>query len=144
MNPTKSNLLISFQHKLWILLCLTSISTFSFSSRKKEPKEWYLKFDVSVTCRSIKLPGAVITVEKDGSNFETFTVGNDSRHVFKLPQDGEYLIYVSKPGYETKIVSVSTNNVPEKQVTDYFFLFKIGVDIHTLHEGIDYSILDKF
>ena len=106
-------------------------------------KTWFLKFDISVISREIKLPGATISVSKDGSDFETVTVGNDAKHVFELPQDGEYSITITKPGYESKIFLVSTNNVPEKQVLDYYFNFRIAVDIHKILDGIDYSILDE-
>jgi hypothetical protein len=125
--------------RFYLLLLILNL----FNSTTYSQKVWFLKLDITVTSRDIKLPGATITITKDGSNFEKLVIGKESKYIFELPQDAEYYITVSKEGYVSKILSVSTNNVPEKQVTDYYFVFKVKVDIFKVIEGIDYSVLDE-
>ncbi|MFN5494856.1 MAG: hypothetical protein ACK5AQ_11410, partial [Bacteroidota bacterium] len=111
------------------------------------PKTFRLEFDATVREKknAFKLPDTKIEVLRDGVLVETLLTDASGRHIFKFQPNGEYELRFSKAGYVTKTVSVSTNDVPEKDLVIKLeiFTFKVNVDLFPRLPDIDFSILDQ-
>ena len=107
------------------------------------PKTFRLEFDATVREKknAFKLPDTKIEVLRDGVLVETLLTDASGRHIFKFQPNGEYELRFSKAGYVTKTVSVSTNDVPEKDlmIKLEIFTFKVNVDLFPRLPDIDFS-----
>ena len=95
-------------------------------------QEWQLKISSNVYLRKWKLTtkpdkqeetigGAIITLYKSGGVkvSQTTSEGDGSFNIM-IPANGEFYIIVSYPGCNSKRMSVSTKNVPEKYIDANF------------------------
>lgn len=100
----------------------------------------------SVADKSQKsLQGASIVLTKNGTVVEETSTNADGDFTVMVPPNGEFLLTVSYPGYNTKRFSINTFNVPEDFAgNDYKPTFSIGGFIMAkAFPGIDYSGLQK-
>jgi hypothetical protein len=127
-----------------------------FQSVLIQAQNWKLKLSsnveivnwklTSVADKSQKsLQGASIVLTKSGAVIEETTTNGDGDFTVMVPPNGEFLLTVSYPGYNTKRFSINTHNVPEDFAKDdYKPTFSIGGFIMAkAFPGIDYSGLQK-
>ncbi len=120
------------------------------------PQNWKLKLSSNVEIMNWKLTsvadksqkalqGASIVLSKNGSVVEETSTNTNGDFTVMVPPNGEFLLTVSYPGYNTKRFSINTFNVPEDFAKDdYKPTFSIGGFIMAkAFPGIDYSALQK-
>jgi hypothetical protein len=117
---------------------------------------WTLKLSSNVEIRNWKLTstyekeekslgGAKIVLSKAGAVVVETTTDSRGDFSVNVPADGEFLLTVSYPGYNTKRFAVSTKGVPEDFAKDDWKpTFSIGGFIMARpYPGIDYSGLEQ-
>ncbi len=118
--------------------------------------DWQLKLSSNVEIRNWKLTskaekeekslaGASIVLTKNGQMVAQTTSNANGDFTIMVPPNGDYILTVSYPGYNTKRFAVNTYNVPEDFAkNDYKPTFSIGGFIMAkAFPGIDYSGLEK-
>lgn len=90
----------------------------------------------TVTENNKKLPGAVIQLYANGSLQRTITSDN-GKYSLTLDLGVDYVITFSKPGYITKRINFSTQNVPTDRAKNPFSDFPIDVSIFPEVTGVD-------
>jgi len=134
----------------WILFIMLPVLVLAQAS------DWQLKLSSNVEIRNWKLTskadkeekalgGATIVLTKNGQTVAQTTSSGNGDFTIMVPPNGDYLLTVSYPGYNTKRFSVNTFNVPEDFAkNDYKPTFSIGGFIMAkAFPGIDYSGLGK-
>lgn len=132
------------------------IITLLFQFAIVKAQNWKLKLSSNVEIVNWKLTsvadktqkalqGASIVLTKNGTVVEETTTNGDGDFTVMVPPNGEFLLTVSFPGYNTKRFSINTFNVPEDFAgNDYKPTFSIGGFIMAkAFPGIDYSGLQK-
>lgn len=117
---------------------------------------WSLKLSSNVEIRNWKLTstyekeekplnGATIVLTKGGQTISQTTSDANGDFTVMVPPDGDFLLTVSYPGYNTKRFTVNTNNVPPEYAKEgYKPTFSIGGFIMAKpFPGIDYSNLQQ-
>ncbi|MBL7918329.1 MAG: carboxypeptidase regulatory-like domain-containing protein, partial [Bacteroidia bacterium] len=117
---------------------------------------WVLKLSSNVEIRNWKLTskaekeekslgGASIVLTKGGTVVGQTTSNGNGDFTIDVPPNGEYILTVSYPGYNTKKFAVNTFNVPEEFAKDnYKPTFSIGGFIMAkAFPGINYSGLQN-
>jgi len=89
-----------------------------------------------------RMEGAVVTIKRNGAVWKTVTSPANGKFQAGLLPDAIYMIEVSKPGFVSKKIQVSTKNVPPD---DAKYGFDIPMDISLFEEmdGLDVSILNQ-
>lgn len=121
-----------------------------------QAQDWSLKLSSNVEIRTWKLSstyekeerslgGASIVLTKVGQIVAQTTSDGSGDFTIMVPPNGEYILTVSYPGYNTKRFSVNTNDVPAEYAKDnYKPTFSIGGFIMAKpFPGIDYSGLQQ-
>jgi hypothetical protein len=137
--------------KINYLLILASVFALNLKAQ-----DWSLKLSSNVEIRSWKLTstyekeerslgGASIVLTKVGQIVAQTTSDGSGDFTIMVPPNGEYILTVSYPGYNTKRFSVNTNDVPAEFAKDnYKPTFSIGGFIMAKpFPGIDYSGLQQ-
>lgn len=119
-------------------------------------QEWNLKLSSNVELRTWKLTstyekeerslqGAKIVLTKGGSVVAETTTDGGGDFTIMVPPNGDFILTVSYPGYNTKRFSVNTTGVPEDYSKDNWKpTFSIGGFIMArAYPGIDYSGLEQ-
>ncbi len=119
-------------------------------------QDWSLKLSSNVEIRTWKLTstyekeekslgGAKIVLTKGNETISQTTSDGQGDFTINVPPNGEFLLTVSYPGFNTKRFSVNTNNVPADFAKDNWKpTFSIGGFIMArAYPGIDYSGLEK-
>ena len=88
-----------------------------------------------------KLPGCVVVVFQDGSEFDRLEVDNNAGYSFELPLRHLYMFQFVREGFTSKKVSLDVSDVPETDAVDGFG-FDLDMTLFKTIEGFDESILD--
>ena len=88
-----------------------------------------------------KLPGCVVVVFQDGSEFDRLEVDNNAGYSFELPLRHLYMFQFVRDGFTSKKVSLDVSDVPETDAVDGFG-FDLDMTLFKTIEGFDESILD--
>ena len=88
-----------------------------------------------------KLPGCVVVVFQDGSEFDRLEVDNNAGYSFELPLRHLYTFQFVRDGFTSKKVSLDVSDVPDTDAVDGFG-FDLDVTLFKTIEGFDESILD--
>ena len=88
-----------------------------------------------------KLPGCVVVVFQDGSEFDRLEVDNNAGYSFELPLRHLYTFQFVRDGFTSKKVSLDVSDVPETDAVDGFG-FDLDMTLFKTIEGFDESILD--
>lgn len=89
-----------------------------------------------------KLEGVLVQVEKDGSVFDSYTTGGNSKFDFEMDLGHNYKFIFSKAGFVSKNVEISTKNIPEEDQEGGFDA-KIDMSLFEKQDGFDESILES-
>jgi len=115
-------------------LCLSKVSAQS---------DW--NFSVNVSAKDIEtknqLEGANIIITEKANNTRVHSAISSSNQKIKLNLDADkdYVLKISKSGYVTKTISISTKNVPVFDKTIPSFIFDVSADIFSEEPNEDYS-----
>jgi tetratricopeptide (TPR) repeat protein len=106
---------------------------------------WKLEIDGKVEDNGKALEGAQIKILKGGSEKASLFSGSNGKFKYALEPNNDYTISVTKPGgYITKLIFISTKNVPSSEDTrDGFQPFKMEINIFKEMLGLDVSILKQ-
>ncbi|MEY4110877.1 MAG: hypothetical protein RLZZ46_1232, partial [Bacteroidota bacterium] len=106
---------------------------------------WKLEIDGKVEDNGKALEGAQIKILKGGSEKASLFSGSNGKFKYALEPNNDYTISVTKPGgYITKLIFISTKNVPSSEDTrDGFQPFKMEINIFKEMPGLDVSILKQ-
>ena len=88
-----------------------------------------------------KLPGCVVVVFQDGSEFDRLEVDNNAEYSFELPLRHLYTFQFVRDGFTSKKVSLDVSDVPDTDAVDGFG-FDLDMTLFKTIEGFDESILD--
>ena len=88
-----------------------------------------------------KLPGCVVVVFQDGSEFDRLEVDNNAGYSFELPLRHLYMFQFVRDGFTSKKVSLDVSDVPDTDAVDGFG-FDLDMTLFKTIEGFDESILD--
>jgi hypothetical protein len=88
-----------------------------------------------------KLPGCVVVVFQDGTEFDRLEVDNNAGYSFELPLRHLYTFQFVRDGFTSKKVSLDVSDVPETDAVDGFG-FDLDMTLFKTIEGFDESILD--
>jgi len=106
---------------------------------------WKVDIDGGVKDEDTKqaLEGAKIEIFKGTSVIKTIYSNEKGKFSYLLEPSNSYTFKISCPTYIAKLISVSTENVPDNvEVTDNF-LVKMQVSLYKEVPGIDFSVFDK-
>jgi len=104
---------------------------------------WNVIVDGRVMEGSRKLDKAVITLYKNGQVDKKAKTPTTGKFTFMLLPDNDYLIEISKVGYVSKKISISTKDVPADKVKKGFPPYPIQISLFKEIEGLDVSILEQ-
>ncbi len=104
---------------------------------------WTLVIDGRVMEGSRKLDKAMITLTKNGVFDKKTRTASNGKFSLVLQPDNDYIIDISKNGYVSKLISVSTKGVPEDKVGKGFPAFPIEIGIFKEMQELDTEILNK-
>lgn len=108
-------------------------------------KAWKLDLDGGVKDEDTKLPleGAKVELYKDGAIIKSVYANSKGKFSFLLEADQNYTVKVSYKGFISKLITISSENVPEKSnITENFFV-KMQVSLFKEVPDIDFSVLEK-
>ena len=88
-----------------------------------------------------KLPGCVVVVFQDGTEFDRLEVDNNAGYSFELPLRHLYTFKFVRDGFMFKKVSLDVSDVPDTDAVDGFG-FDLDMTLFKTIEGFDESILD--
>ena len=88
-----------------------------------------------------KLPGCVVVVFQDGTEFDRLEVDNNAGYSFELPLRHLYTFQFVRDGFTSKKVSLDVSDVPDTDAVDGFG-FDLDMTLFKTIEGFDESILD--
>ena len=88
-----------------------------------------------------KLPGCVVVVFQDGSEFDRLEGDNNAGYSFELPLRHLYTFQFVRDGFTSKKVSLDVSDVPDTDAVDGFG-FDLDMTLFKTIEGFDESILD--
>ena len=88
-----------------------------------------------------KLPGCVVVVFQDGTEFDRLEVDNNAGYSFELPLRHLYTFQFVRDGFMFKKVSLDVSDVPDTDAVDGFG-FDLDMTLFKTIEGFDESILD--
>ena len=87
-----------------------------------------------------KLAGAVVTVKKNGSTFETITIGSNGKYSdLELPMGFEYELTVSYDGYLSKTIVIDAKTGYFEEDTPLEIPMDIPFQLDAKKENVDYS-----
>ena len=142
--------------KTFFLLCLITTQVRAFdalittdSTIRRDPKKNYLEMQYLV--RDSKGPykadekktvkGVIIKIMNEKNYLvATYFTAKNGKCEFRLPLDKKFTLLISKTGYVTKIVEVST--IVPKEV-NAAFVFPADIAIFQVVEGLNTSVLNK-
>ncbi|MFH1003877.1 MAG: hypothetical protein V1781_00010 [Bacteroidota bacterium] len=75
-------------------------------------QDWTMSVNGRVFVGGVKQSGAIITLYRDNKQIQQIITQSNGRFNFELPSNSEYIIAITKPGFITKNLKVSTKNVP--------------------------------
>lgn len=122
---------------LLITLILTGIRNASAQT------DW--SFSVSVSAKDIEtknqLDGVNITIIDKATNLKVHSATSSSNQKvqLKLEPGHDYVLKISKNGFVSKTISISTRNVPVSDKTIPSFIFDVSADIFTEEANEDYT-----
>ena len=88
-----------------------------------------------------KLPGCVVVVFQDDTEFDRLEVDNNAGYSFELPLRHRYTFQFVRDGFTSKKVSLDVSEVPDTDAVDGFG-FDLDMTLFKTIEGFDESILD--
>ncbi|MEK6616611.1 MAG: hypothetical protein AABZ32_10955, partial [Bacteroidota bacterium] len=77
-----------------------------------QAQQWVMPVDGKVFAASQKVTGAIITLYKNGKQYQQVVTTSNGKFSFELPPNAEFVISITKPGYVTKKFKIVTANVP--------------------------------
>jgi CarboxypepD_reg-like domain len=106
---------------------------------------WKVDLDGGVKDEDTKqmLEGAKLEILKGASIVKSFYTNEKGKFQYFLEPNNSYVVKVSYTGYVTKLIAVSTENVPDKVDISGNFIVKMQVSLFREVPGIDFSLLDK-
>ena len=106
---------------------------------------WKVDIDGGVKDEDTKQPleGSKIEIYKGSSIIKTIYTNEKGKFRYYLDPNEEYTFKVSFNKYISKLISVSTKNVPEKVDISGNFIVKMQVSLFREVPDIDFSLLDK-
>jgi hypothetical protein len=133
------------KNMIYKLLKTTLIFMIVLGSSSFAQKAWKLDLDGGVKDEDSKLPleGAKVELYKDGNLIKSVFANGKGKFSFLLDPDQNYTVKVLYKGFISKIISVSSEKVPEKtNITENFFV-KMEVSLFKEVPDIDFSVLEK-
>jgi len=129
---------LKFIYSLGVLMCI-------FVAQTIAQPAWKVDLEGGIKDEDSKqaIEGAKIEILKDASIIKTIYANEKGKFQYFLSPNNEYTIKVSSPGYVSKLISVSTTNVPDKVDVTGNFIVKMQVSLFHKVPGIDFSLLDK-
>lgn len=104
-----------------------------------------LKIQGLAMSKGLPIDGVNAKLYKESEETEMVEVTSVSHHshdfFFNLSKNSFYTIEVSKPGYITRMISISTK-LPENVKIDPIFEFQIELEMHEEKQGVDDYYLD--
>ena len=88
-----------------------------------------------------KLPGCVVVVFQDGTEFDRLEGDNNAGYSFELPLRHLYTFQFVRDGFTSKKVSLDVSDVPDTDAVDGFG-FDLDMTLFKTIDGFDESILD--
>ena len=88
-----------------------------------------------------KLPGCVVVVFQDGTEFDRLEGDNNAGYSFELPLRHLYTFQFNREGFVSKKVSLDVSDVPNTDAVDGFG-FDLDMTLFKTIDGFDESILD--
>ena len=95
-----------------------------------------------VTEFNLKLKEATVSLLKDGKKVKQMITDASGLFLFNLDTETDYLLIISKEGFVSKKLTVSTKNIPTEK-EELTWTTGITVDIFMAPKGLDVSILNK-
>jgi hypothetical protein len=120
---------------LIVFFCTVVSPAISFSQR-----DGYLQVFGNIRNDSTNIEGAAIKIMKNNEVLVTLSTAASGKFSFELPFNGEYMMSVSKQGFRTSSISISTM-VPDKE-KEIIFQFKINLKLFTA-TGDAQAAIDK-
>jgi tetratricopeptide (TPR) repeat protein len=106
-----------------------------------QPK-WRLDLDGKVEENGKKLEGANVKILKNGTEVANLFTSSAGAFKYSLEPNADYMVKVTKPGgYVTKLISISTKNVPSSEDDGSFVPYKLEVTLFKELPGLDVSAL---
>ena len=136
----KNNLLVA---KNKYFRAFTLLLVFFTNSILLAQNDW--TFAVTVSAKDLEsksqLDGANIIITKKSNNARVYNAISSSLEKVKLNlEPGEdYILKITKDGYVSKNITISTKNVPVSDKTIPSYIFDVTSDIFTEEPGEDYS-----
>jgi hypothetical protein len=104
-----------------------------------------LKIKGLAICEGKPLDGVNAKLYKENDEMEMVEVTSVSHHshdfFFNLAKNSYYTIEISKPGYITRMISISTK-LPQGVKVDPIFEYEIELEMHKERQGVDDYYLD--
>jgi Trp operon repressor len=132
----------------WLLFLLCSFLVLP-SIQALAQQNWYLPISGRVQVmdekknKNVDLEGALVTLLRSGSVVSTVTTTGNGKYSFKLDPNSDYILSITKPGFITKKVAISTRNVPDERASHGFAGYDMQITIFEMYQGIDYSVLNN-
>ena len=104
---------------------------------------WTFVIDGRVIEGSTKVDKAVVTLTKNGAFDKKTRSAANGKFSLVLQPNNDYLIEISKGGYVSKLISVSTKGVPDDKVGKGFPVFPIEIGIFKEMQELDTDILKE-
>ncbi|MBL4658291.1 MAG: hypothetical protein JKX73_09845 [Flavobacteriales bacterium] len=104
---------------------------------------WTLVINGRTMEGTARLEKAIITLNKNGAFEKKSRAAANGKFALTLSPDNTYTIVVSKTGYVSKIVAVSTKDVPQDKIGKGFPAFELDIILFKDMEGLDTDILKK-
>ena len=106
--------------------------------------KWKLDIDGKVEENGKKLEAASVKIFKNGTEAASLFTSSAGAFKYSLEPNADYLIKITKAGgYVTKIISISTKNVPNTEDERDFMPFKMEVTLFKEAPGLDVSVLKE-
>ena len=104
---------------------------------------WTLVINGRTMEGTARLDKTIITLNKNGAFEKKSRAAANGKFALTLSPDNSYTIVVGKTGYVSKIVAVSTKDVPQDKIGKGFPAFELDIILFKDMEGLDTDILKK-
>ncbi|MBC7412296.1 MAG: hypothetical protein H7331_07570, partial [Bacteroidia bacterium] len=111
----------------------------------KSYAQWKLDVEATIKKDGKKLEGVNVALIKNGSEVEKVTTSVNGKFAFRLDPNADYTLKMSKPGHVSKLVNITTKNIPAEEMSSGEDGAFAGWEVTLFEEikGIDYTILNQ-
>jgi hypothetical protein len=126
-----------------LLFFLIFISQPAFAALKSDQFILTIKVVEYNQGKQANLESAGVLVYEDSVSEAGFISEKPLKNKLAFPLGKNYLVGITKQGYVTKWITISTKNIPAERLKMPFAQFEMEMELFKNYPGIDYSILNK-